>query len=110
MHNHMTNSDKFTWTILAYIASLFVVGPLTFLSWLVAFAHSEGTIAESVGILGSYAFLIFRFPVHNLLDWLSIEDDYFFSGLILNIFINSALVTWVVITVMTRKGKFKVFE
>jgi hypothetical protein len=48
MHNHMTNSDKFTWTILAYIASLFVVGPLTFLSWLVAFAHSEGTIAESV--------------------------------------------------------------
>jgi hypothetical protein len=110
MHYNMTNSDKLTWTFLIYLVSLFVVGPLTFLSWLIAFAHDEGAIAEPVGVIGHYAFLIFRFPTHNVMDWYNIEGDYFFVGLIGNIFINAALTTGIVLTIMNRKGKFNAFK
>lgn len=106
----MTTTDKFVWTILTYVVSLFIIAPLTFLSWLIAFAHDEGARVGSVGVIAYYTFCLFRFPAHNLIDWFDVKGDYFFIGLILNIFINAGMLTWIVIKVMTLKGKFKVFE
>jgi hypothetical protein len=106
----MTTTDKFVWTVLTYVVSLFIIAPLTFISWLLAFAHNEGASVGSAGVVGYYAFYLFRFPTHNLIDWFNVKGDYFFIGLILNIFINAGLMTWIVITVMTLTGKFKAFE
>jgi hypothetical protein len=106
----MNISEKLTWSALIYIVSICIVGPLTFLSWLIAFSYDEGTIVNSIGKAGHYAFHVFRFPTHNLVAWLNIEGDYFFIGLVINVFINSAILTWIVITIMTRMGKFKAFH
>lgn len=101
----MKISDRATWTVLIYLVSLCVIAPLTFLSWLIAFGHDEGTMYEPLGIIGYYSFYVFRFPTHNFLT-LDNDGDFFF-GLIINVFINSALATFIVIGIGTWRGKFK---
>lgn len=97
--------DKFTWSVLTYLVSVITVGTLTFLSWLLASAHDEGNVT-SVSTLGTWVFEMLRFPTHPLFQGLGV-NDYFVDGLVINIFVNSAFVTWIVVTVMAKKGKFK---
>jgi hypothetical protein len=75
-----------------------VIGILTGLSWLTAFAYDEGTTYESIGIIGYYSFHIFRFPSHNII-WLKPEliGKWFFPGLLINVVFYASLITTVLI-------------
>ena len=97
----VTNRQAFN--ILIFIFSLFVIGILTALSWLLAFANDEGG-PSLIGTIGHYSFLIFRFPTHNLI-WLRPEliSKWFTPGLIINVFLYFLLVTFIAAKVRNRK-------
>jgi hypothetical protein len=101
----MEVTDRRAINILIFIFSLFVIGILTALSWLLAFANDEGG-PSLIGKIGHYAFLIFRFPTHNLI-WLKPEliSKWFVPGLIVNVFIYSALTTFIVVKFKIRKER-----
>ena len=102
----MRISDRATWTVLIYLVSVCVIAPLTFFSWLIAFGHDEGTMYEPLGLIGYCAFYVFRFPTHTFLTW-DHATDFYTPGLIINIFINSALTTIIIVGIMSWKGKFR---
>lgn len=61
-----------------------IVGILTFLSFIAAYAKDEGTIGENfIWNLFADLFNVFRFPTHNLLwDWMN--PAFYIIGLVLN--------------------------
>ena len=86
---------------------MFVIGILTGISLLLAFANDEGG-PSLIGTIGYYMFLLFRFPTHNLI-WLKSEliSTWFFPGLVINIVLYSILTTYVAAKLRSRKTRRK---
>jgi hypothetical protein len=92
----MEITNRQAYYILIFILSVFVIGSLTGLSWFLAFANDEqgAGLPETIGYC---AFLVFRFPTHNLI-WLrpDLISSLFFPGLMVNVILYSVLTTFIV--------------
>lgn len=103
------NSDDtntyYSINIVIFLFSLFVIGLLTGVSWLLAFANDEQG-PSLIGSIGHYMFLLFRFPTHNII-WMNPEliGAWFFPGLAINVVLYSILTTIVVARIRTRREK-----
>jgi hypothetical protein len=86
---------------------MFIIGIVTGVSWLLAFANDEQG-PSFIGSIGHYMFLLFRFPTHNLI-WLRPEliSDWFVPGLVINVFLYSILTTGIVAKIRGKKEKGK---
>jgi len=98
-------ADRQAYIGFVFFVSLTIIGLLTGISILLAFGYDEGTLDNTLGLLGHYSFLLFRFPTHNLI-WLKPEliSELFVPGLVVNIFIYSTLATYIITRYGTRKG------
>jgi hypothetical protein len=93
----LTNKQAFNGLI--FILSSFILAILAGVSFIVAWAHDEGTINEGIGYIGYYSFCVFRFPTHNLLWYFmpySSRVDFFFLGLFINVLLYVTLTTFIV--------------
>lgn len=104
----MTQSKAFDDYLLALVLFVFTgigFSILTFLSWLTAFAHDEGTVNEVIGTIGYYSFHVFRFPFHNLF-WgnRAFVTDHYFLLLFLNVLFYSLLTT-ISITIWRKRRR-----
>ena len=99
-----TSNEKFTTNIAIFIVSFVVIGIITSLSLLTAYAYDEGTLDNVFGRVGYYSFYVLRSPAHNLI-WLKPEliDRWFLPGLFFNICIYSFLTTLVLSMIRNRK-------
>lgn len=104
----MTIRNKYGFTAGLFILSCFIVGILTFSSFILAWAYDEGTIYEPVGIVGHYLFLVLRLPTHNLI-WQrpALIEKLFFPGLLVNIVIYSLAITFAVSKIYNKRPQVK---
>ena len=98
-----TTSEQAT-NILVFLLSSFIIGILTAISFVGAFAVDEGTASGFIAQVLYHAFLIFRFPMHNLI-WLKPEliGAWFVPGLFINIIIYGSLTTFIISKLRNRK-------
>jgi hypothetical protein len=98
-------SNRQASVVLIFIVSTLVIGFLTALSLLLAFANDEQG-PSTLGLIGHYSFYVFRFPTHNLI-WLEPEliSSLFIPGLFVNVFLYSTLMTYIIVRFKKRKGQ-----
>ena len=98
--------EKIADSIVIFIISMLIISFMTFLSFITAFAHDEGTINETIGIIGYYSFYVFRFPSHNII-WLKPEliGKLFMPGLFINIIFYSTALTIIINRIIKKKNK-----
>lgn len=90
-------------TALTFILLVAAIGLLTVVSWLLAFANEEQG-PSTIGLIGTYAYYVFRFPTHNLI-WLKPDliSSLAFPGLFVNVLLYSALATYVIVRIKKRR-------
>jgi hypothetical protein len=98
----MEITDRQAFNGLMFIISSFIIGLLTALSLVLAWANEEQG-PNTIRLIGHYCFYIFRFPTHNLV-WQRPEliDKLFFPGLLVNVFLYASLTTFVIARI--RRG------
>lgn len=98
-------SKHYSINIVIFFFSLFFIGVLTGISWLLAFANDEQG-PSFIGSIGHYMFLVFRFPTHNMI-WLRPEliSTWFVPGLAINVLLYSILTTVVVSKIRAKREK-----
>lgn len=101
----METTNRQAFNVLIFFFSLLIIGLLTTLSWILAFANDEQG-PSLIGSIGHYMLLLFRFPTHNII-WLRPEliSTWFVPGLAINVFLYSALTTVIMAKIRAKKEK-----
>jgi hypothetical protein len=88
---------------LRFIILNFVIGALTFFSFLTAFGKDEGTFGNNFFLnFMADTFYVFRFPMH-VLFWKYMDGGAFFLGLFINILFYAVFVETVINILSKRK-------
>jgi hypothetical protein len=90
---------------LRFIILNFVIGALTFFSFLTAFGKDEGTLGHNFFLnFMADTFYVFRFPMH-VLFWKYMDGGAFFLGLFINILFYAVFVETVINILSKRRKK-----